>query len=219
MPMTRAELEAFRGVPLPDEIGPGVRLLFVGVNPGLRSAAVGAPFANRGNRFWKALHAAGITGQVFDTSAGFAAADRDELYGRGVGLTTLVPGATARADELADDQLRAGRAELVTRVTAVRPAVVAMLGITAFRIAFDRPRAVPGEQPDPIGPARLWVVPNPSGLNAHATVESLGTAYRAAAAAAGVPLLTPEGPPRPPSGRPPRPPSGRPPRPPSGRRP
>jgi TDG/mug DNA glycosylase family protein len=188
MTMTRVDLEAFRGVPLPDEIGPGVRLLFVGVNPGLRSAAVGASFANRGNRFWKALHAAGITSRVFDSSAGFAAADRAELYERGVGLTTLVPGATARADELTPAQLRDGRRKLTEKVEKLRPTVVAMLGITAFRTAFEQPRATPGEQPDPIGPSRLWVVPNPSGLNAHESVGSLAAAYRAAAAAAGVPL-------------------------------
>lgn len=84
----REDLEAFRGAEVPDEIGPGVRLLFVGVNPGLRSAAVEASFANRGNRFWKALHAAGITRHVIDTSSGFSSADREALFSRGVGLTT-----------------------------------------------------------------------------------------------------------------------------------
>lgn len=186
MTLRREDLEAFRGVAVPDEIGPGVRLLFVGVNPGLRSAAIGASFANRGNRFWRALHAAGITNHVIDTSDGFTSADRDALIGKGVGLTTLVPGATARADELTPDQLRQGRTLLEARVEALQPAVVAMLGVTAYRVAFEEPRAVAGEQPNRIAGARLWVVPNPSGLNAHETVQSLGDAYRAAARAAGV---------------------------------
>ena len=113
-------------------------------------------------------------------------ADLDALLARGVGITNLVPFATARADELTPEQLRAGRDRLEAFVDAHRPRVVAMLGITSYRVAFGRPHARVGEQPDPIGPARLWVVPNPSGLNAHETVATLAVAYAEPARAAGI---------------------------------
>jgi double-stranded uracil-DNA glycosylase len=185
---SRAELEAFRGATIPDVLGPDVRLLIVGINPGLRSAAVGASFANRGNRFWAALHRAGITDHVVDTSEGFAQADLDLLAERHLGMTTLVRRATARADELTAAELVAGRADLANRVAGIRPRVVAMLGITAYRVAFERPKALIGLQPDRIAGVPLWVVPNPSGLNAHATVDGLAVAYREVAAVAGIPL-------------------------------
>ncbi len=188
---TNAELEAFYGVSLPDLAGPGIRLLLVGINPGLHTAAVQAHFSRRGNRFYPALFRAGILDRIVDASAGFDPGDRAHILDRGVGITSLVRGATRRADELSEGELRAGAAELSERVAALRPAVVAMLGITAYRVAFDRKGAVAGRQPESIAGAQLWVVPNPSGLNAHASLAQLAQAYREAAVAAGIPVYPP----------------------------
>jgi TDG/mug DNA glycosylase family protein len=195
MGFTRAELDAFRGTSIPDLIGPGVRLLLVGINPGLHSAAVQAHFGRRGNRFYPALFEAGITDHVIDAADGFRPGDREHLLERGIGISGLVRAATARADELSIEQLTAGVGPLTERVAQIHPRVVAMLGITTYRIAFGRPRAVVGRQPEELAGAALWVVPNPSGLNAHETVASLATAYRAAAIAAGIDVY-----PRPPHG-------------------
>jgi double-stranded uracil-DNA glycosylase len=183
---TRAELEACRGATLPDLLGPGTRLLFVGINPGLLTVAVQAHFGRRGNRFYPALYRAGIVDHLIDAAEGMRAQDEALLLERGIGITNLVAGATARADELTTAELVAGAANLVRTVTRVQPAVVAMLGITAYRTAFARPKARVGRQPDGIAGAQLWVVPNPSGLNAHASLADLATAYREAAVAAGL---------------------------------
>ena len=188
---TRAQLEAFRGGTLPDTIGPGTRLLFVGFNPGLRSVAVQAPFSLRSNRFWATLYRAGILDRVVDASQGMDDADRAYIIARGVGLTSLVRRATARADELSIAELVAGAAALETRVATAPPRVVAILGITAYRIGFGVTSAVPGEQSARIAGVPIWVVPNPSGLNAHATPAGLATAYRAAAIAAGIDVYPP----------------------------
>jgi TDG/mug DNA glycosylase family protein len=182
---TRDELDAYRGVSLPDLAGDGLRLLIVGINPGLQSAATQAHFSRRG-RFYKALFHAGITERVIDASNGMTPDDRAHLVARGVGIASLVPGATRRADELDLGQLRAGAASLTERAMILRPVVVAMLGITAYRVAFDRRKAVVGRQPEPIGDAQLWVVPNPSGLNAHSSLADLSNAYREVAVAAGI---------------------------------
>ena len=186
MAFTSGELDAFYGHTLPDTVGPGLKLLFVGINPGLHTAAVQAPFALRGNRFYPALYRAGITDRVIDASAGLSDDDRDHLFDRGIGITSLVAAATRRADELTAAQLREGALSLEARVMSLRPAVVAILGITAYRTAFGRPNTVVGPQPELLGGRALWVVPNPSGLNAHETAASLGAAYRAAAVAAGI---------------------------------
>jgi TDG/mug DNA glycosylase family protein len=183
---TRGELESYRGATLPDLLGPDVRLLFVGINPGLWTAAAQSHFGRRGNRFYPALYRAGIVDHVIDAAAGFARADVAHLHERGIGITNLVAHATARADELTHDELVAGARALRRRVPRIKPAVVAMLGISAYRVAFDQRRAVPGRQPDDLGGSPLWVVPNPSGLNAHATVASLAVAYREVAVAAGI---------------------------------
>jgi double-stranded uracil-DNA glycosylase len=182
---SRAELDAYRGVSLPDLTGDGLRLLIVGINPGLQSAAMQAHFSRRG-RFYKALYLAGITDRVIDASGGMHPDDRAHLIMRGVGIASLVPGATRRADELDARQLRAGAQNLARRVAALRPAVVAMLGITAYRKAFLRAAAVVGRQPEPLAAAQLWVVPNPSGLNAHSSLADLSAAYREVAIAAGI---------------------------------
>ena len=186
MAYTAAELDALYGRTLPDTVGPGLRLLFVGINPGLHTVAVQAPFARPGNRFYPALYLAGITDRVIDASAGLREADRARLVDRGVGVTSLVKAATRRADELTRAQLVEGAAELEQRVAALAPTVVAMLGVTAYRTAFARPKTAVGPQLETLGGARLWVVPNPSGLNAHETVASLAAAYREAAVAAGI---------------------------------
>ncbi len=191
MGFTRRQLECYRGRTLPDLLGPDVRLLFVGINPGLWTVAVQSHFGRRGNRFYPALHHAGITDRRIDASAGLADEDVAHLHDRGIGITNLVPHATARAGEIRSADLMAGARALRGRVGRIGPAVVAILGIGAFRTAFDRRRAVAGRQPDDLGSAQLWVLPNPSGLNAHATVSTLATAYRQAAVAAGVPVCPP----------------------------
>ncbi|MCW2495195.1 mismatch-specific DNA-glycosylase [Jatrophihabitans sp.] len=186
MGLTHAQLQEYRGRTLPDLLGPATRLLFVGINPGLLTVAMQAHFGRRGNRFYPALFGAGILDRVIDASAGMRAEDAALLVERGIGITNLVPVATARADELSRAELLAGAAELEARVAGLRPRVVALLGITAYRSAFGRPKAVVGHQPETLGGAELWVVPNPSGLNAHSSLADLSAAYREVALAAGV---------------------------------
>jgi double-stranded uracil-DNA glycosylase len=185
---TRAELKSFTGAALPDLIAEGVRLLFVGINPGLRSVAVQGHFAPRGNRFYPALLRAGITDHLIDASAGLAPADRDYLLRRGIGITSLVARATASAAELGPAELAGGARALAGTVSRFRPRAVAVLGVTAYRAAFGVPRAGLGRQPEDLRGAQLWVVPNPSGRNAHAPLDTLAGAYREVARAAGVSL-------------------------------
>jgi TDG/mug DNA glycosylase family protein len=146
---------------LRDIIARDLDVLFCGINPGLYSAATGWHFARPGNRFWPALAAGGFTPTPFHPS------QRRELLACGVGITNLVPRATAAADELSPDEMRAGRPRLERKVRSYRPLAVAMVGIVAYRIAFDRPRAVFGRQPEDLAGALLWVLPSTSGLNAH----------------------------------------------------
>ncbi|WP_426242111.1 mismatch-specific DNA-glycosylase [Nocardioides sp. LHG3406-4] len=183
---TRAELESYRGAEVPDLLGPGLRLLFVGINPGLWTAATQTHFAHPVNRFYPALLKAGIIDRRMDPAAGMTDADRDYLRGRGIGITNLVRRATSRADELTADELRAGAAALTALVEEMRPSVVAVAGITAYRQAFGDRKATAGRQPQRLGGAELWVVPNPSGLNAHHTVATLADAYAEPARAAGI---------------------------------
>jgi TDG/mug DNA glycosylase family protein len=168
---------------VPDLVGAGLRLLFVGINPSIMSAETGFHFAHPGNRFYPALRAAGILPDDVLTPEQAAPV----LVERGVGITNLVTRESVRADELDDDELRAGRVRLEQFVLEHRPRVVAVAGITAFRTAFGERRARLGRQDAGIGGAELWVVPNPSGLNAHATIATLAVAYREVAEAAGVP--------------------------------
>ncbi|WP_368732903.1 mismatch-specific DNA-glycosylase [Microbacterium sp. ZXX196] len=183
---TRADLARFATAdPAPrDDVVPGgdarLRLLIVGINPGLWTAAVNAPFARPGNRFWPSLFRAGLTSREVDASRGLDDADAADLVARGIGITNLVGRATARADELTREELRAGARRLVERVAQMRPGLVAVAGITAFRAGFDRPKAVLGPQDPPDGwpdGVRLWVVPQPSGLNAHENVETLAAKW------------------------------------------
>jgi TDG/mug DNA glycosylase family protein len=160
--------------------------LFVGINPGLWTAATETHFAHPGNRFYPALLAGGVIDRPIDRGVGMTDADRQYMIDRGIGITNVVARATARASEVGADELRAGGERLRAFVIAHRPEVVAIAGITAYRTAFGAPKAVMGEQPDGFEGARLWVVPNPSGLNAHETTASLAAAYREPARAAGV---------------------------------
>ena len=164
-------MAAAPGLTLPDLIAPDLRVLFCGINPGLSSAAVGLHFARPGNRFWPALYAAGFTPELF------TAARQSELPGLGLGISSVAPRATARADELTTEELREGGRILVATVQKYRPAWVAILGITAYRAAFGRPRAVIGPQSERLADARVWVLPNPSGLNAHWSAAALGEEY------------------------------------------
>lgn len=142
-------------------LGPGLRVLFVGINPSLRSAQVGHHFARPGNRFWPTLHAAGFTPRLLRP-------DEDhELPVHGIGVTNLASRPTRAADELTPDELRAGAAELERTVRRHLPRLVAMVGLTAYRLAFARPRAAMGLQGEEVGGRPVWVLPNPSGLNAH----------------------------------------------------
>ncbi|HVD14099.1 MAG TPA: G/U mismatch-specific DNA glycosylase [Actinomycetota bacterium] len=179
---SREELAAASGRRVPDVIAPGLLVLFCGINPSLYSAAVGHHFARPGNRFWKALHLAGFTPRLL-------APEQDgELPAHGLGVTNLVDRATAGAAEIRPDELRAGAAALAAKVEAAGPAWVAFLGIGAYRVAYDRPGAVVGPRPDPVAGARVWVLPNPSGLNAHYQLPGLAAAFAALrSAAAGTP--------------------------------
>ncbi len=237
---TRDDLHRFVGFGVPDMVGEGCRLLIVGINPGLWTAAAGVHFAHPTNRFWPAMRRAGLVdfepsitplapsvpivepdylGQPlptlwtaatnthfchpsnrfypalreaeiidwgFDTNTGMTGAERARLAATGIGITNLVPRATARASQILASELREGAVRLERLVSEHLPEVVAIAGVTAYRTAFRRPKAVLGKQPDDIGDSEVWVVPNPSGLNAHETTASLARWYRSVADAAGV---------------------------------
>ncbi|MBT2498366.1 mismatch-specific DNA-glycosylase [Agromyces sp. ISL-38] len=188
MGFSRAELESFRGANVDDLMPDHPKLVFVGINPGLWTAATGTHFAHPGNRFYPALAAAGIIPRVPGFSAGLTEEERRMFLDAGIGISNLVHRATARADELDRTELRDGAARLADDVARWHPRVVAVVGLTAYRLGFDLPKARAGLQDERIGGALLWVVPNPSGLNAHATVADLARAYAEPARAAGIPL-------------------------------
>jgi len=176
------DLEAARDRTIPDvlpEPGASFRVLFCGINPGLYSAATGWHFARPGNRFWPALYLSGFTPHRL------APREQDLLPRFGLGITNLVARATAQAAELSSAELKAGREHLAALVGQYRPHVIAIAGVTAYRTAFGQPHATTGPQPDSLGPARLWVVPNPSGLNAHTSVPLLAEELRKVREAAG----------------------------------
>jgi TDG/mug DNA glycosylase family protein len=175
------DLEAARSRTIPDvlpEPGADFAVLFCGINPGLYSAATGWHFARPGNRFWPALHLSGFTSRLL------APSEQDLLPALGLGITNLVARATAQAAELDDAELRAGREHLAALTRSHRPRVVAIAGVTAYRTAFGQPKASTGPQPDRLGDARLWVLPNPSGLNAHWSLDQIAAAFAAVRAAA-----------------------------------
>jgi double-stranded uracil-DNA glycosylase len=183
---TQVELQSFRNASVPDLVGTGLKLLFVGINPGLWTAATQTHFAHPGNRFYPALRLAAIVDRDLDRGEPMSDQDRGYLIERGIGITNLVNRATARADELSPAELRAGRTRLENFVALHHPAVIAIAGVTAYRVAFAAPRAKLGEQAARVAGALVWVVPNPSGLNAHETISSLAEAYAEPARVAGV---------------------------------
>lgn len=158
---------AAAGRRVPDLIAPRLRVLFCGINPGLYSGATGHHFARPGNRFWPALHGAGFTDRLL------APAEEHLLLERGYGITNLVARATAGADELTREELRAGRRRLQRLTRRHSPAWVAVLGLGAYRTAFARPAATVGRQRERLDGAELWILPNPSGLNAHYQLPDL----------------------------------------------
>jgi len=157
---------------VPDLIAPNLKVLFAGINPGLYTAAIGHHFGRPGNRFWPALHAAGFTPRVFSPF------EERELLPLGYGITNVVPRTTAAADELSDDEIRLGGKQLVAKVKRYTPRVLAILGVGAYRVAFDRPKSKVGPQDETIGTTRIWVLPNPSGLNAHYQSADLAKVFR-----------------------------------------
>lgn len=194
MGFTQEELAKFRGTTVPDLVGSHPpKLVIVGINPGLWTAATQTHFSHPSNRFYPALYRAGITARSLDRVNGLTDDDRRELVDQGLAITNVVARATARASELTAEELRAGAAALTDRIAAWRPKVVAILGITTYRTAFRRPRATLGEQDAGLGGAALWVLPNPSGLNAHETIDSLAGWFRQVAHAAGLVLHTAPG--------------------------
>jgi TDG/mug DNA glycosylase family protein len=170
---TKQDLAQAYGRTLPDLVAPGLRVLLVGINPSLWSGWSGRHFGRPSNRLWTTLHEAGLTPRRL------APEDTGELLAAGIGITNLVARATARADELSDDEIRAGVPGLQALVREWRPRAVAVLGVSAYRVAFARPKAVVGRQPGGLEGALLWVLPNPSGLNAHYQQPALTAEYAA----------------------------------------
>ena len=168
---TPEELRAAAGRAIPDVVLPGLKVLFVGINPGLYSGATGRHFARPGNRFWPTLHRAGFTPRQLSPD------ETSELLGLGIGITNLVNRTTATAVELGDDELRVGAERLRTTIRRNRPRAVAILAVSGYRIAFDRPKARVGRQPERLEGAELWVLPNPSGLNANYQLPELTRLY------------------------------------------
>ncbi|MDO6388642.1 G/U mismatch-specific DNA glycosylase [Pontibacter sp. BT731] len=169
---TKDELAAAEGRTLPDIIAPNLKVLFCGINPGLYTAVVGHHFARPGNRFWPTLHAAGFTPRIYLPS------EESSLLDLGVGITNIVDRATANAAELSAMELKEGGSKLEEKVMAYQPQVLALLGISAYRVAFGKATAGIGMQVQTIGNTRLWVLPNPSGLNAHFPPRKLAEVYQ-----------------------------------------
>lgn len=183
---TAAQRAAAHGATIGDVLGPDLRVLFCGINPGLWSAAVDAHFARPGNRFWPALHASGFTPSLLGP------ARQHDLPALGLGLTNIAARATARADELTGDEIRAGGAILLDKLERLRPRWIAVLGIGAYRTAFGARRAAIGPQPATLAHSRVWVLPNPSGLNAHWSAAALAEEFARLRAAAFAEQAEPE---------------------------
>ena len=169
---TRQQLLAAASRTVPDLIAANLKVLFCGINPGLYTAAIGHHFGRPGNRFWPALHAGGFTPRVFSPF------EERELLPLGYGITNVVARATAAADALSEEEIRAGGRKLSARVKRYQPRVLALLGVGAYRVAFGRPKAKVGRQDQTIGFTQIWVLPNPSGLNAHYQPAALGELFR-----------------------------------------
>lgn len=169
---TPDDLRAATGRTVPDVIAQDLSILFCGINPGLYSAATGHHFARPGNRFWPALHQSGITPRLLSPT------EERELLPLGIGITNIVPRSTAMASELSPKELLVGGRRLINKAKKYRPRCLAVLGISAYRQAFQRPKAVLGQQAERIGQTMLWVLPNPSGLNAHYQLPDLARQFR-----------------------------------------
>lgn len=187
---TKAQLQAAYGSVVPDLVTPGLRVLLCGINPSLTSGALGLHFATPGNRLWPVLHGAGWTPRRLDP------AETSEILTAGIGITNLVARSTARADELTDEEIRAGLPRVAALAERWRPRRVAFLGLTAYRTATGRRDAQVGPQPEPLGGVPAWLLPNPSGLNASWQLPRLIEAYAALRTATGDPTGQPEGRPR-----------------------
>jgi TDG/mug DNA glycosylase family protein len=168
---TKQQLLAAKDKTVPDVIAPGLRILFCGINPGLYTAAVGHHFARPGNRFWPALYAAGFTEHLLSPF------DERELLKSSYGITNVVMRASAAADELSREELREGGKRLAAKVRRYRPRALAILGLGAYRVAWEQPKAIIGRQEETIGETIIWVLPNPSGLNAHYQAKELGRLF------------------------------------------
>ena len=169
---TKAELLAAQDKTVQDVIAPGLKVLFCGINPGLYTAAVGHHFARPGNRFWPALYAGGFTDRLLSP------AEERELLPRGYGITNVVERATATANELSAQEFIEGGRKLEAKVQHYRPAYLAILCVGAYRTSFGRPKATLGQQADKLGDTIIWVLPNPSGLNAHYQPRDLAVMFR-----------------------------------------
>jgi TDG/mug DNA glycosylase family protein len=176
---TKAQLDAVRGREIPAVLGPGLDAVFVGINPGLWSGATGHHFARPGNRFWRALHLGGFTREVLSPF------DDASLPAIGLGITNLVGRTTATAVELDDEELRAGAERLGAQLEPLAPRAIAILGVGAYRTGFRVPKAALGRQSEPLAGGELWVLPNPSGLNAHYQLPALTRLFRTLRRAAG----------------------------------
>jgi TDG/mug DNA glycosylase family protein len=172
MKPTKQDLLAAAEKTISDVIASDLKVLFCGINPGLYSGATGHHFARPGNRFWKTLRAAGFSDRLL------APHEQNELLKNGYGITNICGRTTARADELTTEEIVAGGAELRAKVLQFQPKFLAVLGITTYRIAFNHPKAVLGLQTEQIGKTRIWVLPNPSGLNAHYQANDLAELFR-----------------------------------------
>ncbi len=169
--LTPQELQAARDTVIPDVIAGGLSVLFCGINPGLMSGATGHHFARPGNRFWPVLHRSGFTPRQLKPS------EQNELLSYGLGITNVVARATARADEIGAEEFREGGRLLTAKVERFRPTWLAVVGVTAYRTAFDDRKARIGPQERTIGTTRVWALPNPSGLNAHWTAQTMAEEY------------------------------------------
>jgi TDG/mug DNA glycosylase family protein len=171
LPPSKAELAAAYGQTLPDVIALNLDVLFCGINPGLYTAAVQQHFGRPGNRFWPTLHRSGFTPRLF------APSEQRELLTLGIGITNVVARATAAADELTREELMEGGKILARKVKRYKPRFLAIVGMGAYRTAFDRPKAKMGLQEETIGATKIWVLPNPSGLNANYQAEQLAELF------------------------------------------
>lgn len=169
---SKDEIQAAVNKTMSDVIAPDLQVLFCGINPSLYSAVVGHHFARPGNRFWKTLYAAGFTDRLYSPF------EDNDLLDLGYGITNVVDRATATADQLSSEELVIGGQNLIRKIQQFRPKILAMLGISAYRVAFQKPKAVIGQQQESLAGAIVWVLPNPSGLNAHYQLDGLAQTYR-----------------------------------------